>query len=178
MYRAGGVARKTDVVAFRIPAEKLERLRKEAKLRKVSVNVMANHIFDGFFDFQLAANNAGFISLPRKSVRNLINALRDEEIAILAKGPLKSDFEDLVYMMKGRVTLQSFLDAFFAWARDANFPYRDEFEDGNTGVTIHHNMGKKWSLLLKECLAQALENLARKVTFEIREDVLIMNVEE
>jgi hypothetical protein len=178
MYRAGGVARKTDVVAFRIPAEKLERLRKEAKLRKVSVNVMANHIFDGFFDFQLAANNAGFISLPRKSVRNLINALRDEEIAILAKGPLKSDFEDLVYMMKGRITLQSFLDAFFAWARDANFPYRDEFEDGNTSITIHHNMGKKWSLLLKECLAQALENLARKVTFEIREDVLIMNVEE
>lgn len=178
MYRTGEVARKTDVVAFRIPSEKLDRLRKEAKLRKVSVNVLANHILDGYFDFQLAANNAGFISMPRKTIRSMINALRDEEIIILGKGSLKSDFEDLVYMMKGRVTLQSFLDAFFAWARDSNFPYRDEFEDGNTGITIHHNMGKKWSLLLKESLSQVLSDVSSKLAFEVRDDVLILNVRE
>lgn len=178
MYRTGGAARKTDVVAFRIPSEKLDRLKKEAKLKKVSVNVLANHILDGYFDFQLAANNAGFISMPRKTLHSMIEALRDEEIATLGKDALKSDFEDLVYMTKGKITLQSFLDTFFAWARDANFSYRDEFEEGATTITVHHNMGKRWSLLLKECLAQALQPYSSRITFEVRDDVLIIDITE
>lgn len=178
MYHAGEVARKTDVVAFRIPAEKIDRLRKEAKIRKVSVNVMANHIMDLFFDFQLAANNAGFISLPRKTIRGMLNALREEEIAILAKGPLKSDFEDLVYMTKGKFTLQSFLNTFLAWARDSNFTYRDDFDDGGRSVTLHHNMGQKWSMLLKEFLSPTLGELASKTTFSVREDVLVIDIQE
>jgi hypothetical protein len=172
------VARKTDVVAFRISSEKVDRLRKEAKIRKVSVNVMANYIMDLFFDFQLAASNAGFISLPRKTIRGMLNALREEEIAILARGPLKSDFEDIVYMMKGRFTLQSFMDTFLAWARDSNFPYRDDFEDGSRSITLHHNMGKRWSMLLEEFLSPTLEELASKVSFAIREDVIVIDIQE
>ncbi len=178
MYRKEEEARKTDVVAFRIPSDKVEFLRKEAKNRKVSVNVMANHILDMYFDFHLAASNAGFVYLPRKTVKGMINALREEEITIIAKGPVRSDFIDLTYLMRGRLTLQSFLNTILAWARDSNFPYRDDFEGYNRTITIHHNMGRKWSLLLKESLVAALDELASKVTIDAREDVMLVYLQE
>lgn len=178
MYHKDADVRKTDVVAFRIPSEKVEFLRKEAKNRKVSVNVLANHILDMYFDFHLTASNAGFIYLPRKTVRGMINALRDEEIIILAKGPVRSDFIDLTYLMKGKLTLASFLNTILAWARDLNFPYRDDFEGHNRTITIHHNMGRKWSLLLKESLTTALGDLSPKVTIQMREDVIVVDLQE
>jgi hypothetical protein len=85
---------------------------------------------------------------------------------------------DLVYMMKGKFTLQAFLNTFLAWARDSNFPYRDDFVDGTRTITIHHDMGKKWSLLLKEFLVMSLREVVAKVLIDTRDDVLVLRIQE
>jgi hypothetical protein len=171
-------APETNILSLRLPSERIEHLRKEARSRKVSLNVLANHIIDAYFDFTLPARNVGFISLPKKTVRQIVNELSDDAVIRLGKGTTRSDMVDLVYMMKGKFTLQAFLNTFLAWARDSNFPYRDDFVDGTRTITIHHDMGKKWSLLLKEFLVMSLREVVAKVLIDTRDDVLVLRIQE
>ena len=161
-----------------MPSEKVDLLRKEAESRKLSVNVLANLVFDSYFDFELFAKNAGFIAFPKKTIRSMVDALAEEQVILLGKGPLKSDFTDLTYLTKGTFTLQSFLNIFLTWIRDSNFPYHDEFEEGSRNMTIHHNMGQKWSLLLKESLEQTLQDVTSKMEFEMRDDMIVLAIRE
>ncbi len=177
MYREKEAA-ETNVLSLRLPSERIAHLRKEANTRKVSLNVLANHILDAYFDFALPAKNVGFLFLPKKTIREMINALDEEEIVKLGKGTARSDFLDLVYMMKGKFTLQSYINTFLAWARDSNFPYRDDYDDGARTITVHHDMGKKWSLLLKESILYSLKDITAKIAVEMREDVIVVRIRE
>lgn len=176
MYSSKEASRGTDVLSFRLPSERVDLLKKEAKAKKISLNVLANHIFDAYFDFGLSAKNSGFIFMPKKTLREIVNTLSEEEMMKLAKGPMKSNFIDLVYMLKGKLTLQSFLNTFLAWARDSSFPYRDDFDDGSRTITLNHDMGKKWSMLLREALTQCFQDIASRATFETREDVIVIKI--
>ncbi len=168
----------SDVLSLRVSAERLEHLKREANTRKVSLNVLANHILDAYFDFALPAKNVGFMALPKKTVRDMIGSLNDAQLSKLAQGPIKSEFVNLIYMMKGKFTLQSFFNTLLAWARDSNFPYRDDFDDDMRTVTIHHDMGKKWSMLLSESIEAMLEDVASQASFDIRDDVIVLRVKQ
>jgi hypothetical protein len=169
---------RTDILSLRIPAERLEHLKKEASTRKISLNVLANHIIDAYFDFTLPSKNVGFVSLPKKTLRDMIGTLNEAQLFKLANGPVKAEFVNLVYMMKGKLTLQSFLNTFLAWARDSNFPYRDDYDDGKRTITIHHDMGKKWSLLLNQSVESVLKEMGESARFDLRDDVLVMRIEQ
>jgi hypothetical protein len=108
----------------------------------------------------------------------MISTLNDAQVSKLANGPVKSEFVNLVFMMKGKLTLQSFLNTLLAWARDSNFPYRDDLVEGTRTITIHHDMGKKWSLLLREFLIMSLKEVVAKVMVEMRDDVIVLRIQE
>lgn len=169
---------RTDILSLRIPAERLEHLKKEASTRKISLNVLANHIIDAYFDFTLPSKNVGFVSLPKKTLRDMLSTLNDTQVSKLANGPVKSEFVNLVFMMKGKMTTQAFLNTLLAWARDSNFPYRDDYDDGKRTITLHHDMGKKWSLLLSEAIESILKDINETARFDLREDVMVMRVKE
>ena len=171
-------ARETNVLSLRLPSERIEHLRKEASSRKVSLNVLANHILDAYFDFALPAKNVGFITLPKKTLRDMLALLNEAQLSKLAQGQLKSEFVDLVYMLKGKFTLQSYLNTFLAWARDSNFTYRDSYEGNIRTITLHHNMGKKWSFLLCESISSMIKDIAMDAKFEVRDDVLVLRFKQ
>jgi hypothetical protein len=108
----------------------------------------------------------------------MIGTLNEAQLFKLANGPVKAEFVNLVYMMKGKLTLQSFLNTFLAWARDSNFPYRDDYDDGKRTITIHHDMGKKWSLLLNQSVESVLKEMGESARFDLRDDVLVMRIEQ
>ena len=171
-------ARKTEVVSLRMPSDRIDQIKQDAKKRKISFNALANIIFDEYFDFDIYARSAGYMTLPKKTVRALVDTLDDGEIVKIAEGPTKSGFIDLIYMMKGKFTLQSALNTFLAWIRNSHFTYIDRFENDTRIITVNHNMGKKWSLLLQEVITTALSDLPASVKFEIRMDVLIIRIRE
>ena len=168
----------SEVLSIRVPSGRVADLKKEARVRKVSMNIMVNHILDSYVEFQLYAKNGGFIPLPRKTARAMLNALREEEISILARGPLRSEFIDLVFLMKGRLALQSFLNALAIWSRESGFAVRDDYEDSHRTLTISHNMGKKWSILIEQFLTSALEDISVNFRIEPRDDLLIVRVKD
>lgn len=177
MYEAQ-LTRKTEVVTLRMPSDRVDQIKKEARNRKVSFNVLSNHIFDEYFDFNMYAKGAGYMTLPKKTVSIFLDSLSEEDIAKKGGKPTKLVLVDLIYLMKGRFTLQSFLNTFFAWIRDSRFAYNDHFEDGARTITVNHNMGKKWSLLLKEVVEMMLVDLHIPVRFEILSNVLVFSISE
>jgi hypothetical protein len=167
---------RTDILSLRIPTERLEHLKKESSARKVSLNVLANHIIDAYFDFTLPSKNVGFVPLPKKTLRDMMGALTEAQLSKMADGPVKAEFVNLVYMMKGKLTLESFLNTFLAWARDSNFPYRDDYDDGRRTITLHHDLGKNLSFLLSGTIESVLKDLDTAADLDLRDDVLVLRV--
>jgi hypothetical protein len=118
----------------------------------------------------------GFVSLPKKTLREIMGTLTDAQLSKLANGPVKAEFVNLVYMMKGKLTLESFLNTFLAWARDSSFPYRDDYDDGRRTITLHHDMGKQWSFLLGRTIESVLKDLGAAAETDLRDDVLVLRV--
>ena len=171
------LSRKTEVVSLRVPSEKVDTIKRLAASRKVSFNVLVNQILDEYFDFNVYAKSAGYITLPRKTIISLLE-LADQRMLDHVGSPTKTALAELVYLIKGKFTLQSFLNTFFAWLRDSRFVYSDHFENGSRTVSVNHNMGKKWSLLLKEVVGAIMDELHAPVRFEVLPNILIFSIRE
>jgi hypothetical protein len=171
------ISRKTEVVSLRISSDKVDTIRKLAASRKVSFNVLVNQILDEYFDFNVYAKSAGYITLPRKTVISLLE-LADTRGISDAGSPTRMVLSELVYLIKGRFTLQSFMNTFFAWLRDSRFAYSDHFENGIRTVSVNHNMGEKWSLLLKDVVGTILDELQVPVKFEVLPNIVVFSIQE
>lgn len=171
------ISRKTEVVSLRISSNKVDTIKKLAASRKVSFNVLVNQILDEYFDFNVYAKSAGYITLPRKTVISLLE-LADSRGISDAGSPTRTVLSELVYLIKGKFTLQSFMNTFFAWLRDSRFAYSDHFENGIRTVSVNHNMGKKWSLLLKEVVGAVMEELGISARFEVLPNIVVFSIQE
>jgi hypothetical protein len=171
------MTRKTEVISLRIPSEEVEMIKKLATNRKISFNVLINHILDEYFDFNMYAKSVGYMTLPRKTVVTLLELVDEKDVA-KAGIPTQLVLVELVYLMKGKFTLQSFLNTFFAWLRDSRFAYSDHFEDGRRTISVNHNMGKKWSEVLKETTAAILEELQVPASFEVLPNTLVFSIRQ
>lgn len=155
----------------------MEFIKKLAANRKISFNVLINHILDEYFDFNLHAKSVGYMSLPRKTVVILLDLVDEKDVAKVGV-PTQLVLVELVYLMKGKFTLQSFLNTFFAWLRDSRFAYSDHFENDTRTISINHNMGRKWSQILKEAVAAVLEELQVPMRFEVLPNTLVFSIKE
>lgn len=171
------LARKTEVISLRLPSDKADVIRNLAVNRRISLNVLLNHILDDYLDFNVSAKSIGYMTLPRKTVISLLELVDEEEVTKIGI-PTQSVLIELVYLMKGKFTLQSFLNTLFAWLRDSRFAYSDNFDNETRTISVNHNMGRKWSLLLKEVISMVMNELQVPIKFKVLPNILVLNVKE
>lgn len=166
----------TEVTTFRMSAVTVQRLRKEARKRHLSVNALMNEIVNGYFDFHSIAENVGMMPLPKRLIKEMISMLDTTEISKLAKLTVEYDIPDLVYMKKNKFNRETLLECFLCWTNFSSFPYQDTLEGELQLIIIQHNMGLKWSEFIAELLKMSLNNLEVLVSFKKLPDVLIVTV--
>ena len=64
-------------VTFRLDCSQLAALRQEAEQRHVSLNTLANQIFASFIEWEMNANKAGWMILPKEVIRTVFNSMSD-----------------------------------------------------------------------------------------------------
>ncbi|HKI09989.1 MAG TPA: hypothetical protein VKA09_16480, partial [Nitrososphaeraceae archaeon] len=91
----------------------------------------------------------------------------------------KTDFVDVGLLLKGEFTISSFVNIVENWCRMSAFPYRHEVNEDVHNFIIQHDMGKKYSFLIKELYRYIVEEtFERKIDFIITDNTVVFRFKE
>ena len=170
--------RKTETIAFRLDTGLIDKLRKEASQKQISLNAMAGQIFKQHVDWHSNAAKAGFLTVRKGLILRLLDLAREDQLVQIAEFIAKKETKNFVLMLRNEYNITSALDVVETWIRIAGYPYRHDANYSKHSYTIQHEMGKKWSMYLAEQYRFLFEDFGvKKVKFDITDSVLAFSVD-
>jgi hypothetical protein len=168
----------TKGITFRLPSEKLDRLRKVSEARNISSNTLFNQIIKAHLDWHRLAANAKLYYLPKSFLIRLINELTEDELHELARDTAKNDLVDISLFLRGGFSIASISDIVETWLKISQMPYRFEITGESYKIIIEHDMGAKYSHLIKEISRYLLEvAFETKSSCDITDNTVIIKIE-
>jgi hypothetical protein len=164
----------TQGVTFRIPSSSINQLREESKQKQISLNTLVNQILKAHLDWHRYAAQAGLFPLPRSTVSRILDKFTEEELSELAVTIAQKDIADFGLLLRGEFTLSSFLNILENWSLVSSSTYKHEVNDDVHNFIIHHNMGRKYSFLIKEFYRYMMEEMLKtKSDFTITDNTVV-----
>lgn len=165
-------------VTMRFDGDTLERLRKEADQKRVSLNTLASQIFKTHTEFTGAAAKAGMVSFQKNLLIRLMNKLSEDEIRMLSQEIAKNEMKDTVLMVKRKYSVESFIDFIESWIRVSGFPFSHDVSGNTHHFIVQHDMGKRWSIYLAELFKFVFQDLGAKwADFQTTDNTIMFNVD-
>ena len=169
----------TKGVTLRLPTEKLEQLRKAAETRNISPNTLFNQILNAYLDWHSVAAHAKLYYLPKSFLVRLINELTNDELNELALDTAKNDLVDICLFLRGGFNIASISEIAETWLKIAQMSHRIEVTGDIYKIIIEHDMGQKYSYLIKEISRYLLEIAFEKISScDVTENAVIIKVEK
>lgn len=169
----------TTCATFRLPKEKLEQLRKVSQTKNVTPNTLVNQIINSYLDWHSRAAHAKLYYLPKSFLVRLLNELTDDELNELARDVAKNDLVDISLFLRGEFNLDSVSNIAETWLKIAQMPYRIEINGDGCKIIIEHDMGIKYSYLIKEISRHLLEvTFEAKSSCDVTENAIIIKIEQ
>lgn len=167
----------TKGVTFRLQREKLDQLRQASEARQISPNALFNQIIKAYLEWHSLAAHAKLYYLPKSFLIRLINELTEEELEELARDTAKNELVDISLFLRGGFTIASIADITETWLRIAQMPHRYEINEDSIRIIIEHDMGAKYSYLIKEISRYLLEvAFEAKATCDITENTVVLKI--
>jgi hypothetical protein len=170
--------RKTETIAFRLEDSTIQKLRNEAEQKEISLNTLVSQIFNQHIGWHSNAVKAGFLTVRKDLIAELLRLAPEEKLAEIAEYVAKKGTRDFVLMLRNEYNITSALDVIETWIRIAGYPYRHDVNYAKHSYTIQHDMGRKWSIYLKEQYESLFEDFElRRVHFTVTETTLSFAVD-
>ena len=169
----------TTCVTFRLSKEKLEQLRKAADALSISPNTLVNQIVKAHVNWHSMAAHAKLYYLPKSFLTKLLDALTNDELNELAMEMAKSDLVDICLFLRGEFNITSITEIAETWLRIAQMSHRVEVTDDIYKIIIEHDMGSKYSYLIREIARHLLEvAFETKSSCDVTENAVIIKIEQ
>ena len=169
----------TTCATFRLSKEKLEQLRKAADTKNISPNTLVNQIIKSYLDWHSMAADAKLYYLPKSFLVRLLNELTNDELNELALDVAKNDLVDISLFLRGGFNLASISEIAETWLRIAQMSHRIEVAGDIHKIIIEHDMGRKYSYLIKEISRYLLEvAFETKSSCDVTENAVIIKIEQ
>jgi hypothetical protein len=166
-------------ITFRLPSEKIDQLQRVSKDKSISSNTLLNQIIKEYLDLHSMAAHAKLYYLPKSFLIRLINELTEEELNEIAYETAKNDLVDISLFLRGEFTLASLSNITESWLRIAHMPYRYAIDGDSSKIIIEHDMGLKYSYLIKEISRYLLDvAFETKSSYEFTENAVIIKIEQ
>ena len=131
--------------------------------KNITPNTLVNQIVKAHVNWYSMAAHAKLYYLPKSFLIKLLNELTEEELNDLALETAKNDLVDISLFLRGGFTIASLSDITETWLRISQMPYRCEINGDSSKIIIDHDMGYKYSFLIREIARYIME-----VGFEAR----------
>ncbi len=174
--------RKSESVTFRIESKALEKLRREAEQKDISVNTLVNKLIKDHVNWHSTAAKAGFISVRRPFVSKIIKYLPEQEIISLAEYVAKTANKDSLLLMRKEYSTKSALDLLEFWIKISDYPYRHDETNNDPykhSYVIQHDMGMKVSIYLASLYQFLFYELGQnnRIEFDKTENTLTFSID-
>lgn len=146
-----------DSITITINSKNMPRLYDESKYRQVSLNTRINQIIKDHLDWHTNAPAAKMYYLPKPWITKIVDQLTELQISGLALDVAR-DFKDTCFMLRGEFTISSFLDVIIKWLQITETPNRWDKNMFEYNLLIKHDMGYKYSSLVKEVCRIVIED--------------------
>ena len=170
-------SRVTESVTLRFDKDLVDRLRKEAKEKQISLNSLMGQIAFQHLDWHAHSIKAGFITVRRGKIMKMLEKISEKDIVEIAEYIAKRESKDFIMMLRNEYNITSALEVIETWIKIAGYSYRHEVRGSEHSFIIQHNMGKKWSLYLKEQYRFIFEDFGLpRIDFDVSETMLSFKV--
>ena len=160
----------------------LQRLRHYAKQKRINVNTLCSQIIGDHAEYGSYASTSGMISFPKSLLIRMMEGLSEKEVEKLSENIAKNEFKDLILLLKGEYSLNSFLDTVEAWLRISNFQYSYNTDtEKKHKLVIQHDMGKRWSIYFEKLFFHAFYSLnliGSKLHCEATDNIVAFTIQE
>jgi hypothetical protein len=96
----------SESITFRLDSTILKTLHREAEQKDISVNTLVSHIIRRHIDWHSNAANAGFVTVRKGLLSNLINKLSEKEISSIAEYIAKKEIKDFVLLLRNEYNIK------------------------------------------------------------------------
>ncbi|MFQ5940119.1 MAG: hypothetical protein ACE5KA_00250 [Nitrososphaerales archaeon] len=173
-----GKKKKTSVMSFRLDEDIVEALRQEAEDEEISLNVLANHVFRRYVEWERDAQKAGFIPMTRELLITLIDEIDDKRIEELVRKIGKDVAKEQILYMESKYDLDSFVKWLESRNRISGFAQKHVVDGKIHEFIIQHDLNVKWSLYMKTLFEVILEDVyKKKVDFQLTPSTLVFKLE-
>jgi hypothetical protein len=168
----------TESVTLRFHKHVLDRLRKDAEDKQISLNTLLNQIAIQHLDWHAHAAKAGFITVRKGNITKMLEKIPEKDIIEIAELTARKESKEFVMMLRNEYSLISALDVIETWIEITGYSYRHEVRGSEHFFIVQHDMGKKWSLFLKEMYRFIFEDFGlTRVDFDSSENTLSFKVD-
>ena len=164
---------RSESITLRLDRIILDKLRREAEQKDISVNTLVSHLIRRHIDWHSNGAKSGFVNVRRGLLIDLINRLPEKEISLIAKYIAKKETKDFVLLLRSEYNIESALDVIETWIKISGHPYRHEVSYNPHSYVIQHDMGMNWSLYMAEQYRFLFEEFGlKRVEFDVNDNTL------
>lgn len=96
----------SESITLRLDSIILNKLQREAEQKDTSINALVSHVVRRHIDWHSNAAKAGFVTVRRGLLIDLINRLPDKEISSIAEYIAKKETKDFVLLLRNEYNIE------------------------------------------------------------------------
>jgi predicted HicB family RNase H-like nuclease len=170
-------SRVTESITLRFDKDLVEKLRKEAQEKQISLNSLMGQIAFQHLDWHSHSIKAGFITVRKGKIMKMLEKISEKDIVEIAEYIVKRESKDFIMMLRNEYNITSALEVIETWIKIAGYSYRHDVRGAEHSFIIQHDMGKKWSLYLREQYRFIFEDFGLpRINFDVSETMLSFKV--
>jgi hypothetical protein len=156
-----------------LPAENVDQLQYESETNHVNLNTRINQIIKDHLDWHSAAHDAKMYYIPKPLITKAIDHLTEQELSEFAQSMI-NDLQDMSLLLRGEFNFSSFWDIINMWLRITRTPNRFEQSEYEHKIVIRHDMGYKYSYLIKEVFRIVIHRFNKPFHYKITENTILI----
>lgn len=157
--------------------ENLDRLLiQDARSKGTNVNSLITLIIEKYAEWDRFTERFGFTSLTNDTLKSILDTTDDEKLATVARELGARVPTDVMAFWFQKTDLSSFLSYVSLVTKFGGFGEAEiKTNEVDYVISIHHSLGKKWSLYLTNFLVEAAQSALKiNPTFEVNVNSIVL----
>jgi len=172
--------KKTVLRSIRLSVDHEKLLEEDAKKKGLSVNSLLTSLITKYVEWDRYAERFGYVSVGRQGFGRMFEWMTDEALVGHGKEAGGKNAPDIVRFWFGKLDLGTFLSFLALHSKYSGIYHYEHSSQGGTHViTFQHELGPRYSIVLKNYFDQAIRNIVGVIPkVESGENSCIMTFKE
>ena len=149
----------TSTITFRIDEDYDKNLRKIAKEKKISLNILANQIFGNYLDLDVYMEKFGVMKMSKKVFKMFLDKADVDKLKLLALDAGSNEPKEFILFKWKEITSENVSTFMKIYCEHCGYGQCDlEQSENKVSMSIRHNFGKKGSVYIASFLTAVISS--------------------